>query len=171
MNVLCQIGTRPPATTMPIPLWLLRHHWKILLNMYFDLQPPNESCLREASCCGNNLVVTPHTVGFEEKTSVLSQYNDHLPSYGDFHSKDEMIVRPSYLYDGNLYTGETASLYWVEPLHGSLLNKWICNNITAIQFNAMTHQIPGGFDEIWGKIKHVMVLVWVNWVMLLRILD
>ena len=34
--------------------------------------------------------------------------------YGYFHYKDKtvVVVRPSYLYDWNSYTGKTASLYW-----------------------------------------------------------
>ena len=32
----------------------------------------------------------------------LPQYNDHLSCYADFHYKDKSVVRPSYLYYGNL---------------------------------------------------------------------
>ena len=46
---------------------------------------------------------------------VLSQYKDHLSMYGDFHYKDKMVMRLSYLYNGNTYTGKT-SLYWDGPL-------------------------------------------------------
>ena len=35
-----------------------------------------------------------------------SQYKDRLSKYGEFHYKDtETVVRPSYLYNGNPYTG------------------------------------------------------------------
>ena len=40
------------------------------------------------------------------------QYKDGLPRYGYFHYKDETVVRPSYLYNGNHYTGKTTSSYW-----------------------------------------------------------
>ena len=40
------------------------------------------------------------------------QYIDHLSRYRDSHCKDETVVRPSYLLNGNIYTGKTASLYW-----------------------------------------------------------
>ena len=33
----------------------------------------------------------------------------------DYHYKDETVVRPSYLYNGNLYPGETAYLYRYDP--------------------------------------------------------
>ena len=41
-----------------------------------------------------------------------SLYKDRLSRYGDFHYKDKAVVRPSYIYNGNPYTGKTASLYW-----------------------------------------------------------
>ena len=45
----------------------------------------------------------------------LSQCKDCLSRYRDFHHEDKMVVRPSYLYNGNPYNGkhhlyiETAS--------------------------------------------------------------
>ena len=45
----------------------------------------------------------------------LSQYKDRLSRYGDFHYKDRMVMIVSYLYNGNLYTGNMASLYWNGP--------------------------------------------------------
>ena len=45
-----------------------------------------------------------------------SQYKDGLPRCGNFHYKYKTVVRPSYLYNGNSYTGKTTSLYWDEPL-------------------------------------------------------
>ena len=41
-----------------------------------------------------------------------SQYKDGLSRYGDFHYKDKTVVRLSYLYNGNSYTGKTAFVYW-----------------------------------------------------------
>ena len=32
--------------------------------------------------------------------------------YGDFHYQDRTVVRPSYLWNGNSYTGKMPSLYW-----------------------------------------------------------
>ena len=34
---------------------------------------------------------------------------------GDFHYKDKMVVRPSYLYNWNPYNDETMSQYWNHP--------------------------------------------------------
>ena len=34
-----------------------------------------------------------------------------LTRYSDSHYKDQTVIRPSYLYNGNLYAGKTASLY------------------------------------------------------------
>ena len=35
--------------------------------------------------------------------------------YGDSYNKDKTVVRLSYLYHGNPYTGKSASLYWNAP--------------------------------------------------------
>ena len=45
-----------------------------------------------------------------------SQYKERISGYADFHYKDKAIVRPSYLYNWNSYTGKTTSLYRDEPL-------------------------------------------------------
>ena len=41
---------------------------------------------------------------------------DCLSRYGNFHYKDKMVVKPSYLYNGNSYTGGLTHLYWDRPL-------------------------------------------------------
>ena len=46
----------------------------------------------------------------------LSQYKDSLSMYVDFPYKDKMVVRPSYLYNGNSYSCNMTSLYWDGPL-------------------------------------------------------
>ena len=38
-------------------------------------------------------------------------YKDSVSRYGDSHYKDKTVTRPSYLYNGNPYTGNTTSLY------------------------------------------------------------
>ena len=38
-----------------------------------------------------------------------------FPRYGDSHVKDKAVVRLSYLYYGDPYTGKTTSLYWDGP--------------------------------------------------------
>ena len=46
-------------------------------------------------------------------------YKDRLFKYGHFRFKDETVVKPSYLYNGNFYTDKTASLHW----DGALFSK------------------------------------------------
>ena len=41
-----------------------------------------------------------------------SQYKDGQSRYGNSHCKDKAVVRPFHLYNGNPYTGKTASLFW-----------------------------------------------------------
>ena len=40
-----------------------------------------------------------------------SQFKDRLSRYADFNDKDKTVVRPSYLYHRDPYTGKTAYLY------------------------------------------------------------
>ena len=49
------------------------------------------------------------------RNTSLSQYQDRLSRFGDFHYKDETVVRLSYLYDRNSHAAKTASLYWNHP--------------------------------------------------------
>ena len=44
-----------------------------------------------------------------------SQYEDDLPRHENFYHEDKTVTRPSYLYNGNPYTGKTTSLYWNGP--------------------------------------------------------
>ena len=39
-------------------------------------------------------------------TRAPSQYEDGLYGYGNFHYKDKTVVRPSYIYNENSYTGK-----------------------------------------------------------------
>ena len=43
---------------------------------------------------------------------ILFQYKDHLSRYREFPYKDKMVVRPSYLYNGNSTAATRSSLYW-----------------------------------------------------------
>ena len=47
----------------------------------------------------------------------LSLCKDSLPRYGDFHYKNKTILKPSYIYNGNSFTGKTTFLYWDGPLY------------------------------------------------------
>ena len=44
-----------------------------------------------------------------------SQYKNGLSKYGDFYCQDKTVASPSYLYNGDYYTGKTTSLYWDSP--------------------------------------------------------
>ena len=43
-------------------------------------------------------------------------YNGNSNAYRNFRYKDEMITRPSYLYNENSHTDKTSSLHWHGPL-------------------------------------------------------
>ena len=45
----------------------------------------------------------------------LSQYEDRLSRYKNFHCKDKTVARPYCLYNGNPYTGKTVSFYRDRP--------------------------------------------------------
>ena len=80
-----------------------------------------------------------------------SQYKDCLSWYRDSYYKVEMVVRPSYLYDGNPYTGKTVSLYW-DALRRHL---W-CVNIVAKSVSWGSVSIP----SMW-LLK--LITPWTKW--------
>ena len=45
----------------------------------------------------------------------VDQFNTKMLSYqySNSHYKDETVIRPSYLYNGNFHMGKTTSLYWI----------------------------------------------------------
>ena len=61
--------------------------------------------------------------GTRTRNRASSQYNDRLSGYRDFHYKDKTVVRPSYLYNGNSYSGKTTSVHWHGPRSLAIQNK------------------------------------------------
>ena len=53
-----------------------------------------------------------------------SQYKDDLSMYGTSNYKDKTVVRQSYLYNGNSYTGQTTSLYKPMVSHQDESHMW-----------------------------------------------
>ena len=41
-------------------------------------------------------------------------YEDCHSRYGDSHCRDSAVMRPSYLYTGNVYTGKMESFYYID---------------------------------------------------------
>ena len=68
-------------------------------------------CYRNLSLLNMNLLVTK-IIHFRAP----SQYKDDLFGYGILHCKDNTVEIPSYLYNGNSFTGKTVYLYWDGPL-------------------------------------------------------
>ena len=52
--------------------------------------------------------------GTEGARKTTPRFNTKTPSnqYRDSHYNDETAVKPSYIYNGNPYTGKRVSLYW-----------------------------------------------------------
>ena len=68
-----------------------------------------------------------------------------FPRYGDSHVKDKMVMRPSYLWYGDPYTGKTTSLYWAGPLVCCMLSNqqlhvfeisWTCYLLELVNRNS-----------------------------------
>ena len=55
-----------------------------------------------------NLLTLPSTISSPSRTRVLIQYRDSLSRYGDFHYKNEAVMRPSCLENENTFTGKTV---------------------------------------------------------------
>ena len=70
------------------------------------------------------------TIGPHFKTNSLSRH-------GNFHYKHKTVVRESYLYSGNSYTGKTASLYW--NVHRSRYENFYLNNTIFHMSRSIAH--------------------------------
>ena len=75
--------------------------------------------------CKTGLSWTPYTVN----TRAPSQYTNALSRYGNLHYKVKTVIKLSYIYNGNTYTGKTASLQRNCP-QGLLLLKWFNLNLS-----------------------------------------
>ena len=79
-------------------------------------------------------------------SGTLSQYKDRLYKYGS-HIKDKTVAKPTYLYNGDPYTGKTASLYWDGPLACT----WLCHQLETfsalLALSAGNSPVTGGFPS------------------------
>ena len=87
------------------------HIWHSSYNVYWC---PGDARNKSISSNAINLI---HHQYSDVSTRALSQCKDGLSRCEDFHYKDKMVMRPSYLYNGNPYTGKTTSLYWDASLN------------------------------------------------------
>ena len=92
----------PPGHVIPRPAWFMHLCQKHV--------SPIIDCLRDSPAHFNSFnSLAPGRIRAQP------QYKDGLFRYWDFH-KDKMVMRPSYLYNGNSYTGKMTFLYWNGPL-------------------------------------------------------
>ena len=75
-----------------------------------------------------------------------------------FHYKDKTFVRPSYLYNGNSYTGKMISLYWVRPL---LVRK-------SDYFHRSIYPFPSNMEEHEIKMHIYMYVKKTTWVLVIQ---
>ena len=85
-------------------------------------------CLRIPIIIMGILILLIQHIYIKTVTWALSQYKNGLSRYGVFRYKDKTVMRASYLYNGNSYTGKTTSLYWdraLIPLHKNNIFMWV----------------------------------------------
>ena len=93
-----------------------------------------------------------HDVGNSLTTTVAGQKPDprldikSLFRYGDSHYKDKTVVRPSYLYNGNPFTGTATSSYWDGPQ----------------RLNTQTHPI---YHPPVIRMPMIRIWYWSSWVL------
>ena len=75
---------------------------------------------------------------YKWRKSVLFRYKDHLIRWS--HCKDKTLIRPSYLYYGNTYTGK-ISFHWNGPSCEAII--WTNSN-----------QIKSSSLSYWYKVKY-----------------
>ena len=79
------------------------------------------------------------------------QYKDRFSMYRISITKTGWSVKPSYHYNGNSYTDETASSYWNQP--------WLCNTWYWLQGASLTNFVLtlGASLTHWGRVTHICV--------------
>ena len=91
-----------------------------------------------SSDCSNYLSTTDGPQG------PVSMKRPSFPVW-DFHYKDKTVVRPSYLYNGNLCTGKPASSYWNGPWSTLLidcLSRYFPNNTRLLALSQYPQPHP-----------------------------
>ena len=68
------------------------------------------STSQSATCCAA-VYLSSSSFWEQVRTGPCLNIKTGLPRYRYYHYKDKTVVRPSYLYNGNSYTGKTTSLY------------------------------------------------------------
>ena len=76
----------------------------------------------------------------------MSQYTGVFFMYGDVHYKDETVVRPSHLYNGNLYSSKMTSLYWDDPQISGCLEVSIARN-TVWSIGVQRNKLSYNFNQ------------------------
>ena len=88
----------------------------------------------------------------------MLQYIDGLSWYRDFHLRDTMVVRPSYLYIVNSYTCKMATSY----LHFSLVTFELYGHFRClhlgplfqIKLHLLNTILLSGFQSSWGALEN-----------------
>ena len=106
------------------------HEWFVIIHHDWLLDRHHKRSKKTADIWNINVTVTLHVVWHitlaldyyhtwikEPVTAIraLSQYKDRLSQVWDSHVKDKTVVRPSYFWHGNPYTGKMVSLNWDGP--------------------------------------------------------
>ena len=72
----------------------------------------------------------------------LVQYADHLSMHQECDDQEKTVLWVSFLYHGDPYTGEMASLYWNKSVFRVNVNEWYNFEIYII--------IPLESRRLWG---------------------
>ena len=78
--------------------------------------------------------------------------------YRKSHCGDKTIVRSSYLHNGNSYTGETASLYWINPLQASEFSNRLSNAIQC-SLSSETKKVVLKFHNFSGCLFYRVTFI------------
>ena len=87
------------------------------------------------------------------------QYKDHLSRFVEFHYKDKLVVRPSYLF-----TGKSTSLYWGSP-RGIHLNIRIIFASVPIPILKMRQLWRNVFNFIMRIPSHYLRQCWPRYML------
>ena len=100
---------------------------------------------------------TPTAVRMHKPSGPCLNIKAIFPKYGDSRVKDKTVVRPSYLWHGDPYTGKTTSLYWDAPWI-----QWYVFPYHKGQFVLLYFYAKHTVNKTFSLINQNLYLVWNN---------
>ena len=121
--------------------------------MINSLPPGRRGCHFKCVKCEHNLGIVILNINLEITITTKVEWipAPRLNIKKEYHVKDKMATRPSYLYNGNPYTGKTASSYWEGP-------RRICIMVNQHWPEVFNIGPGNGLVSLGNKSSHIQII-------------